>query len=226
MFRLSEEDLKEMVKCGRQYTYRNRIINARTSLLRDGYTKEDQSMGNFIHDTYVVLDLPVEISKQVMKLRSKFKDEFRMSLPAEITVAGSSGNGVIQYDQNPSQVFQSLNEIASMTKPIKSIFGDVMWFPNTDIFFFSLQDEESIRNLHNQINESNIRFSTNQFPYKPHCTLCSRSSMTEGEVKELLSLKLEQEFELDTLSVYSLEHSNENVNVHLLHSVKLTGGNQ
>ncbi|WP_340009187.1 hypothetical protein MHH52_13560 [Paenibacillus sp. FSL K6-0276] len=50
--------------------------------------------------------------------------------------------------------------------------------------------------------------------------------MTEGEIKELLSLKLSQEFELDTMSVYSLEHSNENLIVNLLHRVKLTGGNQ
>ncbi|MCU6793387.1 2'-5' RNA ligase family protein [Paenibacillus sp. WQ 127069] len=183
-------------------------------------------MENFKHDTYVVLDLPVGISEKIMNLRSQFKDEFRMSLPAEITIAGSSGNGVIQYDQDPTQVFLTLNEIASMTKPIKATFGDVMRFPKTDIFFFSLQDEVPLHNFHNQINESNIRFSTNQFPYKPHCTLCSRSSMTEGEITELLSLKLPQEFELDTMSVYSLEHSNENVIVHLLHRVKLTGGNQ
>lgn len=47
---LSEEDMKEMVKCGRQYTYRNRIINARTSLLRDGYIQYDGANHIFITD--------------------------------------------------------------------------------------------------------------------------------------------------------------------------------
>ncbi|KRF43560.1 winged helix-turn-helix domain-containing protein [Paenibacillus sp. Soil787] len=50
LFRLSEEDLKEMVKCRRRYTYRNRIINARTSLLRDGYIQYDGENNLLITD--------------------------------------------------------------------------------------------------------------------------------------------------------------------------------
>lgn len=49
-FGLSEDDLKEMVKCGRQYTYRNRIIYARTSLLRDGYIQYDRENNLLITD--------------------------------------------------------------------------------------------------------------------------------------------------------------------------------
>lgn len=36
-FKLSEADRSERVKCGRQFTYRNRIIVARTFLLKAGY---------------------------------------------------------------------------------------------------------------------------------------------------------------------------------------------
>lgn len=50
LFGFSEEDKKEMVKCGRQYTYRNRIINARTLLLRDGYIQYDGENNIFISD--------------------------------------------------------------------------------------------------------------------------------------------------------------------------------
>lgn len=50
LFGLSEEDMKEMVKCGRQYTYKNRIINARTFLLRDGYIQYDGENNIFISD--------------------------------------------------------------------------------------------------------------------------------------------------------------------------------
>ncbi|XEC94300.1 winged helix-turn-helix domain-containing protein [Paenibacillus tarimensis] len=48
LFGLLEEDMKEMVKCGRQYTYKNRIINVRTSLLRNGYIQYDGEKNIFI----------------------------------------------------------------------------------------------------------------------------------------------------------------------------------
>ncbi|KRE40917.1 winged helix-turn-helix domain-containing protein [Paenibacillus sp. Soil522] len=50
LFGLSMEDMKEMVKCGRQYTYKNRIINARTFLLREGYIQYDGEKNIFITD--------------------------------------------------------------------------------------------------------------------------------------------------------------------------------
>ncbi|WP_019392398.1 hypothetical protein [Priestia filamentosa] len=70
-------------------------------------------MDYFKHDTYVVLDLPKEISEQVRKIRYRFKDRFYTALPPEITVAGSSGGGVLQNNQEPDQVFKILDDIAT-----------------------------------------------------------------------------------------------------------------
>jgi len=38
-FNLSETDRSERVRCGRQFKYRNRIISARTYLLKKGYVE-------------------------------------------------------------------------------------------------------------------------------------------------------------------------------------------
>lgn len=45
-FSLSEADRREHVKCGRQLKYRNRIISARTYLLKAGYVEyiEDKNL--------------------------------------------------------------------------------------------------------------------------------------------------------------------------------------
>ncbi|MBM7646798.1 2'-5' RNA ligase [Scopulibacillus daqui] len=93
-----------------------------------------------------------------------------MNLPAEITVAGSSGVGILECDQDPTELFSTLKEFASKTTPIKAFFGEVMQFPYTNIFFFSLQNKKPFRELHEEITKSKIHFSENQFPYKPHCT--------------------------------------------------------
>lgn len=183
-------------------------------------------MEHFKHDTYVVLDLPKEISKQVMKIRYRFKDKFYMALPPEITVTGSSGVGVLEDNQKPDQVFKTLDNIASKIEPIKASFSHVTSFPHTNIFFLSIQNENPFYDIHNKIVQSGIRFSKNEFPYKPHSTLCDRFSITEEEIQELSSISIKEEFILNTLSVYSLECSGSNMVVHLRHRVKLTGNKQ
>lgn len=47
-FNLSEKDKSERVKCGRQFKYRNRIISAKTYLLKTGYVE-------FIDDKNLVI---------------------------------------------------------------------------------------------------------------------------------------------------------------------------
>ncbi|MBM7602446.1 hypothetical protein JOC75_000416 [Metabacillus crassostreae] len=67
-------------------------------------------MERFNKDTYIVLDLPMDISEKVMKIRSD--NDYIMSLPAEITIAGSSGLGILQHEQHPSNVYVTIKEIA------------------------------------------------------------------------------------------------------------------
>ncbi|YCA42026.1 2'-5' RNA ligase family protein [Bacillus sp. JZ8] len=93
-------------------------------------------MDHFKHDTYVILDLPKEISEQVRKIRYRFKDKFYTALPPEITVAGSSGVGVLQNNQEPDQVFKISDDIATKIEPIKASFSEVKRFSYTKIFFF------------------------------------------------------------------------------------------
>jgi 2'-5' RNA ligase len=159
-----------------------------------------------------------------MSIRKHYKDEFRASLPIEITIAGSSGNGVIESGQDSSEVFSILDSIAKSTKDIKATFGKVLRFPNTNIFVFTLADEEPFRALHKQIAESGIRFKQSLFPYTPHCTLRSLSPVSEQEANELLGLRITDTFTLDTMSVLSLfRDSEKNLHVPLLHKNKLTG---
>ncbi|MFC7321502.1 2'-5' RNA ligase family protein [Halobacillus campisalis] len=179
-------------------------------------------MKSLKHDTYIVLDLPNKIADKVKEIRSEYR--YTMSLPAEITVAGSSGIGVLQYEQDSSNVYKITKDIASRTRPIKGTFGKVSRFPHTDIFFFTLQDESPFRKFHEQLVNSNIKFTDSSFPYKPHCTLCNNSSLSVKETDELLSMEMSEAFILDTVSVYSLQRKpNGDINVHLLERVKLVG---
>ncbi|HZY44484.1 MAG TPA: 2'-5' RNA ligase family protein, partial [Anaerolineae bacterium] len=122
----------------------------------------------FDFDTYVVLDVPMPVAAQVMAVRERHRDEFRASLPVEITVVGSSGIGVFDPTQDSAVAFATLDYMAAEIVPIHASFGKVIRFPDTDIFVLTLNDERPFRALHERIAKSGLRFLPNSFPYKPH----------------------------------------------------------
>lgn len=171
----------------------------------------------FIVDTYICLDIPSPIAEQVMHIRVQQRDTFRAALPVEITVIGSSGVGVFDVTQDEQEAFAILDAIAAETPPIVASFGKVIRFPNTDIFVLTLTDEQPFRDLQQRIAVSSLRFKPSPFPYTPHCTLRSRSPVSEQEADELLSLNVPGKFVIDTMSVYMMD----TLPMTCLHRVKL-----
>jgi len=155
-------------------------------------------------NAHIVLDIPDPAAAKVMDLRKRYKDHFRSSLPVEVTLTGSSGIGVMIEEQDQESVFETINEIAARTRPIEASFGQVIRFPNTDIFAFSLDQESNFIDLHKELVASDIQFHPNRFPYKPHCTIRSLSPVSDEEEQEIMSNEITDRFILDALSVYSL----------------------
>jgi 2'-5' RNA ligase len=173
----------------------------------------------FEHDTFVCLDLPEPKASEVLAIRRRHRDEFRSALPAEITVAGSSGNGPLEPGQDPEHVLAVIDDIAATTPPIRAEFGPVLRFPGTDIFVFTLRDEVPLRDLHQRIATSGLRFRPSPFPFSPHCTLGSRSPVSDAEADQMLSLTPPGAFILDAVAVYVLA----GLPLTTLHRTRLTG---
>jgi hypothetical protein len=72
----------------------------------------------FETNTYVVLDVPEPFASAVMGIRKRHRDEFRSSLPDEITVAGSNGVGELEPAQPSEDVFALLT--AKRRRPSRS----------------------------------------------------------------------------------------------------------
>lgn len=159
----------------------------------------------FDFDSYIVLDIPSPVQENVMDIRKNCRDDFRIKLPVEITLAGSSGVGAISNDESFENVCKILDQIALETKPIEASFGDVLRFEGSDIFVFTLKNEIDFVNLHKRIANSGIKFEEIRHPYKPHCTLSSRSPITEDEANKIMQLKLKDTFILDTISIYVMD---------------------
>ena len=160
----------------------------------------------FQKDSYICFDLPEPMATTIMNIRISQADDFRMQLPAEITVAGSSGIGLIARDEDPDKVFAILKEICSQTEPMTLQFKQVDRFPNSDVFVMRLVDESPLKAFQARLAQSGIRFEPVAFDvYTPHCTLRSRSPVTDEEAADLLALQLSDPFTIAKLSIYRMD---------------------
>jgi 2'-5' RNA ligase len=170
----------------------------------------------FETNTYAVLDVPEPFASAVMAVRLRHRDDFRASLPVEITVAGSNGVGEFEPGQKYEDVFPVIDAIAAETEPIVAQFGPVDRFTGTEIFFLTLQDEEPFHELHERIARSPIRFRRCPYDYRPHCTLRDRTPIIPDEMQDILNVEIEGSLLLDHLSVYAMPPP-----MRLLHRVPL-----
>ena len=176
-------------------------------------------MENFKHPTYIVMDLPDQVKRKVMMVREEHHDTFRMALPVEITLVGSSGAGVISSGQDEETVFRIIDEIAKQTKPMTLSFKGVERFPGSDFFVLKLSDETNVRALHEQFLKSGIAFDETKHAFNPHCTLRTKSPISDEEVEKIMKVTISEPFIVDTLSVYTLEK----LPIIKIHTTKLIG---
>lgn len=194
----------------------------RTVLLtRDGFANGQgerwaQKM-DFSADTYIVLDLPADVAQQVLSIRKHF-DFFFETIPAEITLTGSSGVGPVSQGQDVQVFVETLERVAANTAPIETHFKGVRTFPNSGVYFLEPSDQTPFRALHRQLADSRLSFRPCQFPYFAHCTIKNDHKRTVQQPESILSLDWPKvDFTLLDLRVYSLK----GVDCKLLYETKL-----
>ena len=170
--------------------------------------------------TYVVLDVPDPQAAAVRAIRQAHGDLFRAALPVEITLTDS-----FQPEQEPSPAFDALDRIATHTAPIEASFTTAHRFPGSDTFVMRPKNDEPFRQLRDAIIGAGLRFESSPYEYVPHCTLRTRSPVSEEEADELLATAIPGPMTLDTISVYTLRRAaNEaGVSCELRHRARLGG---
>ncbi len=175
--------------------------------------------------SYIVLDVPSPFAERVLSIRQHY-GSWRIALPVEITIVGSSGIGVLRYEENEvDEVFKMINDVAEQVSPIVTHFTSVARFPNTSIFNYAQQNPEPFVQLQDAIISTGLKFDTSPFSFTPHCTIADFTNPTEELVQEVMSLPVPQaNIVLDTLSVYALDDrvlSGNQEGCRLLHRTKL-----
>lgn len=171
--------------------------------------------------TYVVLDVPEPQASAVMSVRQAHNDLSRAALPVEITLSDS-----ILPEQDPSEAFDALGTIAAKTMPIQTSFVAPHRFPDSDTFVMRLVDDEPFVELRERIINTGIAFLPSEYAFVPHCTLRTRSPVSDEEARQLLGTEIPGEMTLNTLSVYTLTRAPtpSGVSCQLRHRLQLAAG--
>lgn len=169
---------------------------------------------------YIVLDIPSPMAEKIQEFRKKF-DPARAALPAEITLTGSCGTGLVSQGQTLKEITKNLEKAAKQISPFQVSFDGVDRFPNTDIYFLTLKDSPELLKAQQIVSDCGIKFDPVSFPYHPHCTLSLRNGALEDPgILELFFLTVPKEpFLLDMLSVYALKDVN---SCEILHKIQLS----
>jgi 2'-5' RNA ligase len=156
--------------------------------------------------TFIVLDVPSPMAETVLALRRQF-GSWRLALPVEITLAGSSGLGVLRYHESELEaIFETLDEVAHRFAPMATRFGSVALFPGTRVFYFVPEDASPFVALQTALIESGLRFERSPFAFTPHCTIADLETVALELPTNFQELALPDcEIVLDTLSVYNLD---------------------
>jgi 2'-5' RNA ligase len=154
--------------------------------------------------TFIVAELPEAIAGWVKSVRQELEPGMA-HMPAEITLAGSSGVGPLKLGQRLEEIEQTLSELLERCLPFEARFLRVGNFPNTEIFFLE-PARELFDELHSLIANSALEFEASPFPFNPHCSLKGFTLLQPGDRERLEQLAIPLEpFLIRSVSVYEIE---------------------
>jgi 2'-5' RNA ligase len=153
----------------------------------------------------ISLDLPAPMRRTIRELRLRYKS-WRAAIPPAITIAGSSGLGeLLLTAENAPDTLDALQAITRRTRPIRARFARVGCFPDTTIYYFTLDESEPFCALHDMLRKAPLPFGPSPFPFTPHCTIADDRSVGVIDLEQLWSLEPPgNTFTISKLSLYTL----------------------
>lgn len=150
---------------------------------------------------FVLVPIGGEAGDQLDDMRRRFDPKLASTNRPHLSLIGSSGAGPILAGESLDTIRERLTEVARTTPPFTLRAGLPMRFPGTNIVSFELDPYGPLRDLHDRIKGSGLRFGAVRFPFSPHLTISYYRTLERGAERELLTLRLAASLQVDTLEV-------------------------
>ena len=153
------------------------------------------------HGTFILAELGGEAGAQIRAIQARFDPKLARESPPHVTIAGSSGLGVVPPDVPRARVLELLAAVGRETPPLVLPFGRPERFPGTNIVVLPLDPHGAIRALHDRIARSGLPFARAKFTFTPHATLSFYPTLTADALRALLAVRADGPAVIDRLVV-------------------------
>ena len=151
---------------------------------------------------YIVSDLRGEAAERVRAIQCRYDPKLAATAPAHVTLTGSSGLGPIDPATTEAELRRALEPIARATPPVVVRFGRPVRFMQTTFVVLPIDPHGPIRELHDAIGRSGLRFLGVRHMFTPHASLSLYPELPPERMRALLAERVEGEVTLDAIQLY------------------------
>ena len=151
---------------------------------------------------YVVADLRGETAARVREIQRRYDPKLADVAPPHITLTGSSGLGPIDPATTVEELRRALEPVARETPPIVVRFGAAVRFMQTTFVVLPIDPHGPIRELHDRIGRSGLRFLGVRHMFTPHATLSLYPELSPEKSRAILAERVEGDVRIDAIQLY------------------------
>jgi 2'-5' RNA ligase len=142
------------------------------------------------------------VGTRLHELQQRYDPKLARAFPPHVTLAGSSGLGAVHAGTPTPEIRAALERVASESKPLRLKLSPPHRFMQSNIVTLPLDPNGPIRELHDRLGRSGLKFEQAKFTFTPHCTLSFYPELTRERAKELLAIRVDDEIVIDRLEAW------------------------
>jgi len=152
---------------------------------------------------FIVADLRGDDAERIAALQRELDPKFAALFRPHVTLAGSSGAGILPLRTPAADVVAALTRVGERVAPLDFVFGAPERFPATNIIMLPLPVHGPIRWLHEQIATCGLPFGTPKFAFTPHCTVHFFRTMTDAAWSKARRFRVKGPIRVDRIQAYA-----------------------
>ncbi len=153
------------------------------------------------HGIFILAPLGGEAGARIAELQAAYDPKLARESPPHVTLAGSSGVGPVLPDTPREAVRAALAPVVADTPPLVLRFQAPHRFLQTNIVVLPLDPHGALRQLHDRVAASGLRFGRARFTFTPHATLSFYPTLPPARFRELLAVRIDAPAVIDRLVV-------------------------
>lgn len=150
----------------------------------------------------IIAELEESLRERILTIQKRYDPRLAASLPPHVTLTGSSGMGPIPADTPLDELRGALAQVARATAPMTLAFKPPMQFMQSQVVVLPLDPHGPIRELHDRILTSGLRYEQPRFTFTPHVTLNLFRELPPSELRDLLRVRISEPVRIDRIAAY------------------------